>query len=105
MVFRLNARRVMPGVRNRLIAAARDSECFVPPLGGGLTTACTRPAKRQLSCASKGFSGRVMPGVRNRLNVAARSRQEESAGARAATERRSNKRLHRTRDTQPVMFL
>ncbi len=29
-----------------------------------LTTACTRPATRTLSCSSRGLGGRVMPGVR-----------------------------------------
>jgi len=49
----------------RLKGAARWRSRLVPLLWGGLTSACTRPAIRCLSCFSKGACGRVMRGVRS----------------------------------------
>ncbi len=39
---------------------------FIPPLWGGLTSACTRPATRIISCRLNRAGGRVMRGVMRR---------------------------------------
>jgi hypothetical protein len=51
------------GVRARLAGHARGALRVESRLHRGLTSACTRPATRGLSCFGEGAGGRVMRGV------------------------------------------
>jgi hypothetical protein len=63
--FRLGAaRRVMPGVRTDWMRRAANAGGCIPALLVGLTSACTRPATRVISCSARVAGGRVMRGVR-----------------------------------------